>query len=245
MQPIKQFVFYSISLYALYFGGAFLWAQPKSTTLVSSFAPAIKNLNPQHKKCALLLGINDGNEYQTVLLSFDPKTQKIEQTANLPLLASPQGKQFHFIYSLLTDTLYNEQRTQTVATTKIKKQTTVTNWWHKTQTVLYLSNNRKYLADIIAQINKNRQPQANKALPDCSSYTYLEANDIQTINYIIPKYANFLHQKQVFMPMAMIILPKPSKPYAYHPHRVLILKACLIAKIKHTETLFTTILKPT
>lgn len=195
MQPIKQFVFYSITSYALYFAGVSLCAQPKPTTLVSSFAPAIKNLNPQHKKCALLLGINDGAEYQTVLLSFDPKIQKIEQTANLPLLASPQGKQFHFIYSLLTDTLYNEQRTQTVATTKIKKQTTVTNWWHKTQTVLYLSNNRKYLADIIAQINKNRQPQANKALPDCSSCTYLEANDIQTINYIIPKYANFLHQK--------------------------------------------------
>ena len=195
MQLVKKFVFCTATLYVVCFGDVHLGAQPKPTMSISSFAPAIKNLTPQHKKCALLLGLNNNTDYQTVLLSFDPKLHTLKQTANLPLLASPQGKQFCFIYILPTDTLYNEQKTQTVATANSKKRTTVINWWHKTRALLYLTNNRKYLANIIVQINKNKQIAANISLPNCSSCTYVEQNEMQLFSYIIPQYANFLHQK--------------------------------------------------
>lgn len=62
----------------------------------SRFARAVAGLNPQKTPSGLLIGIRSDDGYQTVLLGFDGK--KAEAVAALPLLATPQGETFAYLY---------------------------------------------------------------------------------------------------------------------------------------------------
>ena len=176
------------------------WTQTNSSTANrphSIFAPAIKNLQPQHKKCGLLLGINRTVDYQTLYLTYDPQQHTAKLSNRLPLLASPQNKHFHFIYSLINDTTIREQHTQNFATNSKggKRSITTTNYWRKSNTQLYLTNNKKYLPTIVEQLEQNRQNQTENHPTNCNNCTYSASDETTLLTYIIPQFANLLQIK--------------------------------------------------
>jgi hypothetical protein len=69
----------------------------------SKFARAIGTLTPQKTTSGLLLGVRNEDGYQTLLIGFDGK--KAEVTANLPLLATPQGETFAYMYKRSHDSV--------------------------------------------------------------------------------------------------------------------------------------------
>ena len=163
----------------------------------SIFAPAIKNLQPQHKKCGLLLGINRTLDYQTLYLTYDPQQHTAKLSNRIPLLATPQNKHFHFIYAIINDTTIKEQHTQTIITNSktSKRSITTTNYWRKSNTQLYLTNNKKYLPDIIEQLQQNRQKQIENYPNNCNNCTYSASDETAILTYIITQFANILQIK--------------------------------------------------
>lgn len=185
MQVFSKKIFYTLtlcSLSAAYCGLAA--AQPKPAQPQSIFASAIKNLQPQKRKCALLLGIATEQGYETVLLSFDPKSRKMRHSRSLPLLACPQpNKQFYFFYLLTTYSLSS------------KLSNRITTYTQHTTTKLHLTNNRRYIPQIIEQIKKNQAQAPPTAPDDCRNCQYNTFDDAQQLGVVAQAYASLLTQR--------------------------------------------------
>lgn len=69
----------------------------------SKFARVLGKLTPQKSTSGLLIGVRNDDGYQTVLIGFDGK--KAEVAANLPLLATPQGETFAYMYKRSHDSV--------------------------------------------------------------------------------------------------------------------------------------------